>query len=94
MNEKKINYNLSQLDKCISVDFNSFYDKILNRQTKILEGLNKQQCNELLNQLLSNIFNLQVKIWKNASDCLTHSSKLYEEGNKNFKDTCDQIKLC
>ena len=64
------------MDKGYSVA--SLFEKISKRQIKILENLDKQQCNELLNQLLSNIFNLQVKIWKK---CLRKRSKLSDKKN-------------
>ena len=63
------------------------FDKISNRQTKILENLNKQKSDENLKQFLSNIFNLQVKVWK----CLVHS-KIFDKRNKDLKDTFDYMK--
>ena len=42
----------------------SLYEKKLDRQTKLLENLNKQKFNELLKELLLHIFNLQLKVWK------------------------------
>ena len=89
---EEINYNLSQLYKCISVDFNSFFDKILNRQTRILDNLDKHECNEPLEKLLSNIFKLQVKVWKKASNCLRHKNKLSDRKNENLKNMFDYIK--
>ena len=74
------------------VQFLYYIKKIPSLLNKIIEDLNIQECNELMKQLLRNIFSLQVKVWNKASNCLIHKSKLSDEKNKNLKDLFDYIK--
>ena len=82
-------HNISQLEKRGTISL--LYKKIPSRLNKIIEDLNIQKCNELMKQLLRNIFSLQVKVWKKASNCLIHRSKLSDEKNKNLKGLFDYI---
>ena len=83
--------NIDLLETDISVD--SLYKEISNRIFAILEDLNKQKSNESSKQLLHNIFNLQLKVWKIASKNLRYKSKLSDERNKNLKGMFDFIKV-
>ena len=88
--QKKHVNNIDQLEKGVLVS--QLYEKTSSRLDKIIEDLNKQKCNELLKQLLRNVFSLQIKVWKKASNCLIHKSKLSAKKNENLKDLFDYIK--
>ena len=59
--ERKVHENnICLLKKAVSVAL--LYDEISKRQNKILDDLNKQNCNENFILFLQSIFNLQVKV--------------------------------
>ena len=89
--QKEHENNIDQLETHISVA--TLYKKILDRQNKILSDLNKLNCNDHLILFIRNVFNLQVKVWKKASNCLRYKSKLSDKRNVNLKEAFDHLKL-